>query len=169
MPESSIIIRAADPSEFDTASEFWVSMRRELDMPDADLALDWKARSIAYFTRRHDAGELRWFLARDGEVVVASAAGFLLDGYPSEICINRKVGYVAGVFVMPKYRRRGLARAVTQAAIDWLWQIGCRLVRLHSANEARAIYESMGFEPSNEMIIERPTGSAPALPHRQEG
>jgi hypothetical protein len=100
MREGSIIIRAADPSEFDVASEFWVSMRRELDMPDEDLAWDWKVRSVAYFQRRYEAGELRWFLAFDGDEVVASAAGVLLDGYPSEICVNRRVGYVAGVYVM---------------------------------------------------------------------
>ncbi len=156
MPKSAITIRAADPSEFDIASEFWVSMRRELNMPDDDLAADWKARSVAYFRRRFAAGELCWFFACDGDTVVASGAGFLLDGYPSEICLRRRVGYVAGVFVDPAHRRRGLARAVTQACVDWLWRVGCRRVRLHAANNARAIYESMGFEPSNEMILERP-------------
>ena len=167
MPESSIIIRAADPGEFDIASEFWVSMRRELNMPDEDLAANWKTLSVDYFRRRHDAGELRWFLAYDGDTVVASAAGFLTDGYPSEICVNRRVGYVAGVFVKPRWRRRGLARVVTQAAVDWLWEIGCRVVRLHASNEARAIYEKMGFVPSNEMIMERPVPrSGDLLPHR---
>jgi GNAT superfamily N-acetyltransferase len=168
MSKSSIVIRAAEPGEFDIASDFWVSMRRELSMPDEDLALDWKARSVKYFRRRYDAGELRWFLAYDGDTVVASAAGFLLDGYPTEICVNRRVGYVAGVYVMPGWRRRGLARAITEAAVDWLWEIGCRVVRLHAANEARSIYESMGFEPSNEMIIERPAIRARSLRPRRE-
>jgi GNAT superfamily N-acetyltransferase len=148
-------IRAAMPDEFAIASEFWVAMRRELDMPDADLAPDWKARSVAYFTRRHAAGELQWFLAHDESKVVASASGFLLDGYPSEICTRRRVGYVAGVYVLPAWRRRGLARAVTEAAVDWLWSVGCRAVRLHAADEARPIYEALGFVPSNEMILEK--------------
>jgi GNAT superfamily N-acetyltransferase len=155
MQTEAFDVRVASPDEFDVASDFWVAMRRELDMPDADLAPDWKVRSIAYFRRRHEAGELRWFLARDRGRVVASAAGFLLDGYPSEICVNRRVGYIAGVYVLPDCRRRGLARAVTVAAMDWLWSIGCRLVRLHAADEARPIYEALGFVPSNEMIIER--------------
>ncbi len=157
MAQTTITIRAAQPSEFDTASEFWVAMRRELEMADSDLAPDWKKRSVEYFRRRHEADELRWFFACDGDRVVASAAGFLLDGYPSEICINRRAGYIAGVYVMPQWRRRGLARAVTQAALEWLWSAGCRFVRLHAADNARAIYLSMGFEPSNELIIERPT------------
>jgi GNAT superfamily N-acetyltransferase len=148
-------VRAARPDEFGVASDFWVAMRRELDMADADLGPDWKTRAIAYFQRRYEAGELRWFLAYDAGRVIASAAGVLLDGYPSDICINRRVGYIAGVYVLPDWRHRGLARAVTVAALDWLWSIGCRLVRLHAADEARAIYEALGFVPSNEMIIEK--------------
>jgi GNAT superfamily N-acetyltransferase len=154
MEESSLTIDRADPKDFGAASEFWVAMRRELDMRDADLARDWKSLAIAYFQRRHAAGELQWFLARDCEKVVASAAGFLLDGYPSEICTNRRVGYVAGVYVLPGWRRRGLARAVTLAAVDWLWSVGCRAIRLHAADEARPIYEALGFLPTNEMILE---------------
>jgi len=152
---NTITVRVAEPAEFDTAAEFWMSMRRELGMPDEDLSADWKARSIAYFRQRHEADELRWFFAVDGPHVVASAAGFFLDGYPSQICTNRRIGYIAGVFVDEKYRRRGCARAVTQAALDWLWDQGCRAVRLHAAQNARPIYASMGFAPSNEMIITR--------------
>jgi GNAT superfamily N-acetyltransferase len=155
MHNQSLDIRAATPDEFSVASDFWVAMRRELDMPDADLAPDWKARTIAYFTRRHAAGELQCFLAREDEHVVASACGFLLDGYPSEICLRRRVGYIAGVYVLPPWRRRGFARGVTEAAVSWLWTIGCRAVRLHAADEARMIYEGLGFVASNEMILEK--------------
>jgi len=157
MQPKDVAIRVAQPSEFDVAARFWIAMRRELGMPDADLAPDWEARSVTYFRRRHGADELRWFFADSGGVVVASAAGFLLDGYPSEICTNRRVGYVAGVFVDPRYRRRGVARAVTEAAVDWLWQVGCRAIRLHAAQNARAIYEAMGFEAGNEMILDHRT------------
>jgi GNAT superfamily N-acetyltransferase len=155
MQTEAFEIRAATPDEFAVASEFWLAMRRELDMSDADLAADWKTRSSSYFKRRWEAGELQWFVACEHGAVVASAAGFLLDGYPSEICVNRRVGYIAGVYVLPAWRRQGLARAVTAAAVEWLWSIGCRAVRLHAADEARAIYEQLGFAPSNEMILER--------------
>lgn len=158
MPETPVVIKVASPEEFDVAAEFWVAMRRELHMPDGDLAPDWKARAVEYFERRAASGELRWFFACAGNTPVASAAGFLLDGYPAQICVNRRVGYIAGVYVQPRWRRRGLARAVTQAALDWLWEIGCRAVRLHSAENARGIYEAMGFEPSNEMIVDGKTG-----------
>lgn len=165
---STVTIREADPSYFETASECWVAMRRELGMPDSDLAPDWKARSVDYFRRRHEAGELRWFFAFEGDRVVASAAGFLLDGYPRVIVTGRRAGYIAGVYVYPQWRRRGLARAVTQAAIDWLWSIGCRFIRLHAAENARPIYERMGFELSNELILDRPAHLGPVETPRRD-
>lgn len=154
MPSDQIGISAATPEEFALAADFWLAMRREVGMGDRDLATDWKARSIAYCVRRHEAGELRWFFARDGGRAVASAVGFLLENYPA-ICLTSRTGYIAGVYVLPEYRERGLGRAVTQATLAWLRSLGCRRVRLHAADRARPMYEALGFGPSNEMIFER--------------
>jgi ribosomal protein S18 acetylase RimI-like enzyme len=154
MPSDQIDISAAAPDEFDVAADFWLAMRREVGMGDRDLAQDWKARSIAYCKRRHDEGELRWFFARDGDRIVASAAGFLLENYPA-ICLKSRTGYIAGVYVLPEYRKRGLGRAVTVATLEWLRSRGCRRIRLHAADRARPMYEALGFSASNEMILER--------------
>lgn len=153
MASASIEISSGTPDEFDVAADFWLAMRREVGMPDHDLAADWKARSIAYCLRRHEAGELRWFFARDGGRAVGSAVGFLLENYPA-ICLQTRTGYIAGVYVLPEYRHRGLGRAVTAATLDWLRALGCRRVRLHAADNARPMYASLGFSPSNEMILE---------------
>lgn len=150
-----IEIVAADPQLFDVASDFWLAMRHELHMPDADLPTDWKNRAVRYFTRRHAAGELAWFFARAETRLVGSAAGFFSDGYPAEICTQRRVGYVAGVFVDTHWRRRGIARALTETAVDWLQSQGCQIVRLHAADNARPIYEAMGFVATNEMVLKR--------------
>jgi len=154
MSPKPIDISAATPIEFEHAADCWLAMRREVGMPDDDLAPDWKARSIAYFERRYSANEFRWFLARDAGRIVGSAAGFLLENYPA-ICLRRRTGYIAGVYVLPEYRQRGLGLAVTKATVDWLRTIGCRRIRLHAADRARPMYESLGFAPSNEMILER--------------
>lgn len=157
MPSTAKIqIRKAARDEFDVASDFWLAMRRELSMPDSDMPADWKTRAVDYFQRRHDAGELCWFFALDGQIIVGSACGFVKDGYPSEMLTNRKIGYIAGVYVKPDWRRNGIARAVTQAAVDWLWNIGCARIDLHAAVHARPIYEAMGFIASNEMVL-KPT------------
>jgi GNAT superfamily N-acetyltransferase len=154
MSSNPIEIGAATPGEFEQAAECWLAMRREVGMPDAELASDWKTRSIAYFQRRHDADEFRWFVARDAGRVVGSAAGFLLENYPT-ICLQRRTGYIAGVYVLPAYRQRGLGLAVTKATVAWLRTIGCGRIRLHAAERARPMYEALGFAPSNEMILER--------------
>ncbi len=152
---ADIIVRRARPEEFDIATDFWAAMRSELAMSKDHLPADWAARALAYWSRRHEANELAWFFACDGPRIVAGATGFIDDGYPRDIATSRRVGYVAGVYVEPSYRRRGLARAVTQAAVDFLWELGCERITLHAAELARPIYESMGFAAGNEMVLYR--------------
>lgn len=122
-------------------------------MPDSDLPHDWRDRAVAYFERRHRAGELIWFFAMTDAEPVGSAAAFLADGYPSLICTARRVGYIAGIFVKPAWRRRGVARGLTETSVAWLKQLGCTSIRLHAAEKARPLYESMGFRATNEMAL----------------
>ena len=55
------------------------------------------------------------------------------------------------LYVRPEWRRRGIARRIMQALIDWL--PGTDVVRLvlHASDEGRPLYEQMGFVPTNEM------------------
>jgi len=152
---ADIIVRKARPEEFHIATDFWAAMRAELAMSKDHLPADWAARALSYWNRRYQADELAWFFACDGPQIIAGAAGFIEDGYPRDIATSRRVGYVGGVYVAPSYRRRGLARAVTEAAVDYLWQIGCERIMLHAAKLARPIYESMGFVAGNEMVLYR--------------
>ncbi len=154
LQDSGIRITILQPARFAIAVEFWISMRRELRISDGELPSDWRERAVAYFRRRHAAGELQWFIAARGDEAVGSAAGFVRDGYPTDICTERRQGYVAGVYVQPQFRRRGLARALTSAAVGWLRSIRCGTIRLHAAERARPIYVSLGFQPSNEMVLQ---------------
>jgi len=60
----------------------------------------------------------------------------------------RDYGYLADVFVEPEHRRRGLVRALTRRAVDYLFRCGVRSVRLTNAMdnpEAVATWEALGF------------------------
>ncbi len=60
---------------------------------------------------------------------------------------------ILNVYVEPDYRRRGIARRLMQAIIEWCRARGDASVFLHASDEGRALYTSMGFEPSNEMML----------------
>jgi len=91
--------------------------------------------------------------------------------------LSRRYYLIANVAVHPNYRRRGIARSLTQAAIDHVTQRGIQAIWLHvrAENEAaRNLYHSIGFiertsrttwhskpESSAELMV-KPPGSLPA-------
>jgi len=58
-----------------------------------------------------------------------------------------------------EYRRQGIARKLMQSMIDWCRQQDFISVGLHASDEGRALYEQLGFEPTNEMQLELGTVS----------
>ena len=99
-------------------------------------------------------GSYRHWLAMDGSGRVAGGGGVLLSPWPAnphDPCIERAV--ILNVYTEPEFRRRGVARQVMQAILDWIKARGLRSVNLHASKDGRALYESMGFEPTNEMRL----------------
>jgi GNAT superfamily N-acetyltransferase len=148
---AGIEIREARPQELDTAAGFWGEMYRELAL-GPELEPDWLRRATAYFERRRAATELEYFVAIGGGDVVGAAGAFLDGGFPSEFC-DRRRGYIYGVYVLPAWRGKGIATRLARAGVDWLRARGCTRIKLHAAKNARPIYERLGFEPSNEMVL----------------
>ena len=150
----AVVIREAREDELAAAVRFWEIMREELGArPGEGLAADWLERGAAYYEKRHRRGELRSFFAEHNGATVGTATGFLLDGFPAYLVQRPHVGFIVGVYVVPEYRRCGIGRAVTQAAIDWLRSIGCTSIRLRTSAQGRPVYASMGFAASPELEL----------------
>jgi GNAT superfamily N-acetyltransferase len=49
--------------------------------------------------------------------------------------------------------RRGIARRIMQAMLQWLAEQGIQRVTLHATDVGRSLYEALGFEESNEMRL----------------
>jgi GNAT superfamily N-acetyltransferase len=60
---------------------------------------------------------------------------------------------VVNVFVEPTHRRRGLARRLMLAILDWCREERIGRVALHPTDAARPLYASLGFAASGEMIV----------------
>jgi GNAT superfamily N-acetyltransferase len=65
----------------------------------------------------------------------------------------QRMATIAGVYVHPVYRRRGVARELTEAAIAWARGQNCVLVRLSASEPAEALYRNLGFTPGREMVL----------------
>src|SRR5579859_722756 len=103
-----------------------------------------------------------WFGVNAAGEVVAGAGLWVMDWLPHMAHIEPQRGNIVNVYVQPGYRRRGLARALTKAALDWCHHNGVRMVILHASDAGRPIYAALGFRPTNEMSLVLDLERAPA-------
>ncbi|MGH7648949.1 MAG: GNAT family N-acetyltransferase [Gemmatimonadaceae bacterium] len=67
-------------------------------------------------------------------------------------------GYISSVYVVPRARRRGVLRALLDAAIDWCDSRGLTELRLHNASEnavANAAWDALGFRVVEHLRVRR--------------
>ncbi len=58
---------------------------------------------------------------------------------------------ILNVYTYPQYRRQGIARRLMETMIAWCQTQDFASVSLHASKDGRALYESLGFEPTSEM------------------
>jgi GNAT superfamily N-acetyltransferase len=119
------------------------------------IALD--AMSAAFhpwLNARMEAGDYVAWMARTAAGEIAGGLGlWLMDWPPHMIGAGARGGNILNVYTEPEFRRLGVARALMQAALDWCRANGIKAVILHASMDGRALYESIGFQPTNEMRI----------------
>jgi GNAT superfamily N-acetyltransferase len=95
---------------------------------------------------------LAWFaVSADGKI--AAGAGLWLMEWPAHMLGSSRRGNIINVYTEPEFRRLGLSRRLMHPVLDWCRSNRIHLVILHASPEGRALYESLGFRPSNEMRI----------------
>jgi GNAT superfamily N-acetyltransferase len=144
--------------------EMIVTQRRKMfeDMGHTDSAIHAAAEEAFrnWLRRNMEAGiYLTWFAqTADGEIV-AGAGLWLQDWPPGYFDRSPYRGYIFNVYTEQNYRRKGLARRLVQAALDWCVGNNIRFASLHYSDEGRSLYEAMGFQHVNEMRIVIPPAS----------
>ncbi len=127
---------------------FWYAMLDECSLLGSGVVPDWEERLTGHFAREMEAGRMQWFVAQaDGRIAGTAAA--ILGGGGSYI-FKDPSATLAGIFVLPEYRRRGIARELTARAIDWCTLRAVKTIRLHASNAGRPLYESLGFVTATE-------------------
>lgn len=142
--------RSGTLADIPVLAQFWHDMLLESTVAGSGFVADWRPRLEADFRRQMDAGAMAWFVAEEAGHIVGCAAAFL----------NRNSGAIlldlqatlAGIYVVPGHRRRGIAREVTERAITWCKEQGCVRIRLQASQAGRPLYESLGFRTFREMM-----------------
>jgi GNAT superfamily N-acetyltransferase len=94
-------------------------------------------------------------LSGAGGELASCAVGVIDRRLPSAYNPIGLSGYVLSVATDPRYRRRGYARAVVQATLEWFESRGILRVELHASTDAEAMYRSMGFLEPHGLALTR--------------
>ena len=129
----------------------WVDMGYD-DPAKLDLA---EAAARSYFQSALSDGSYQGFLAVDVANKVVGGGGIVISHWPGDLHERKpRRAMILNMYVEPDCRRRGIARMLMKKMIEWCRDQGFARVGLHSSNDGRALYEELGFKPTNEMRLD---------------
>lgn len=154
MEGEEITVRVAMPADRDVIlgqrrgmfQDMGVATAEELDRMVAATA-PWLVASLA-------DGSYRGWLAETADGRVVAGGGVIITPWlarPREADPRHAV--IVNVYTDPAWRGRGVARQIMRTIIEWLREQGFQSVVLHASDAGRHLYETLGFEPTNEMRL----------------
>jgi GNAT superfamily N-acetyltransferase len=145
-------IRRATVEDAPVIARHRAAMFRDMgDVSGDDVA---RIENASVFLLRQMIAEQRflgWLAERQGEVV--AGGGLMISQLlPRPGAIDGGVqAIILNVYCEPGHRRRGLARALMAAMLEWCKRERIAKVVLHASQDGRPLYESLGFVQTNEM------------------
>ena len=148
-------VRKSRADEDDYLASNFFAMWQDYDVHTM-LRNDWHAETLAFIAHAREHNAFAGFIAERSGERVGSACCQLFSGlYPSVFKPEaRQYGYVWGVYAQKAHRRQGVAKQLMHACINHLETLKCSKVLLHASPMGRPVYETLGFTPGNEMILE---------------
>jgi len=145
-------IRRATPSDAALLARHrarvWVEVG-EFDTEDHPHVGVWRRWLVGALTD----GRLVAWIAEEDTAPVASAWLLIAPAVPGPDSAAEHDGRVHSVWVEPSWRRRGIARALMDVMVEHARAYPLRRLTLHSSDDAKPLYVSMGFTPLDEMKL----------------
>ncbi len=153
LPEG-FVLRRASTADLDTLVTHRREMFRDMGYKVDATMESMSARFRAWLVERMNSGDyLAWLVSAPDGSIAAGTGLWLMDWPPHMIGKGVRRGNIVNVYTAPGYRRKGLAKQLMQTALDWCREHEIDTVILHASSAGRPIYESLGFQPTNEMRL----------------
>ena len=152
-PLPSLHIREATLADIPEILRQRRAMYEDMNHKDAAALSAMVSVSMSYLEKALAEGSFRSWLASVENRTVAGGA-IIISPWPAHpYDLECRRATILNVYTDRAYRRRGLARRILQTVIAWCQREGLARVDLHASPDGRHLYESLGFEPSNEMRL----------------
>ncbi len=100
-------------------------------------------------------GKATHFLLEKNDEIIACAGAFIKEDIPYCFYKDPQYGFIGDVFVKTTYRRNGYGGLLTNCAIDWLIKMEIKTIRLLASENAKKLYQELGFQGTDEMVLFR--------------
>ncbi len=148
-------IRPATSGDAAVLARFRVLLFREMGRLEGNEA-EFAHASENYFAWALSTDrEAAWIAESYGEPV--AVLSMTLEPMPPKPGRHRLLeAYMHNVYVLPEQRMRGLAKRLVNTALDYARDEGIRRIRLFTSDDARWLYEHLGFHPHGRYLEIKP-------------
>lgn len=159
MGDPEVRVRAATVADVATLAHHRAEMFRDMGQLTEHNERELTRASESFFGATVASGEYIAWLAitiAAPERVVAGAGLWLRPMLPRPTptgIIQGREALIANVYTEPDWRRRGVAALLMGHVLDYTREHRIPRVLLHASDDGRPLYESLGFEPTNEMKL----------------
>ncbi len=152
-PLPSLHIREATPADIPEILRQRRAMYEDMDYNDATALSTMVSISTNYLAKAMAGGSFRSWLA-SVETRTVGGGAIIISPWPAHpYDLECRRATILNVYTDRDYRRRSIARRILETMITWCQREGFARVDLHASPDGRHLYESLGFEPSNEMRL----------------
>ena len=154
--DRNLTIREATVAEDYLIARHFYQLWLDNNVAPDSIRSDWLEVTIEFIAKARRDLSFQAFVAEvDSRVVGSASCQFFAGLYPAPFKPDfRQYGYIWNVYVEADYRRQGIATSLTKRAIAYLGSLDCTHAILHASTYGKPVYESLGFVPKNEMILE---------------
>ena len=116
---------------------------------------EWAASCERVLRERLADGAMAAFVVEEDGRLVAGGVGMVEQRLPGPRNPSGLHGYVQSMATEPRARRRGHARSVFAALLEWFEEQGVTAVDLHATEAGAALYRTFGFSEPRHLTLGR--------------
>ena len=147
-------IRQATKADLDILMHHRRAMFLDMGRKDDEILAKAMRTSRDFFSNQFEYGRFHaWVVEQRPGTIIAGAGVITFDYPPSPRDPSPQRPMVVNVYTERAHRRKGIARKLMEIVIDWCRSMQFGSVMLHASDEGRPLYESQGFEQTNEMRL----------------